>query len=190
MPVSPRPRRTAIDPAQPDVAARTRRPEVYDAAADMPASGPIPRTPRPLRITLGVLFLLLSAWLGLLFLPGHRPLSVAEEAELAQRAGQGEVLRQRETRLGEGVHLGGNVGAGALALAGIGFALSGALYRAAAQVRCRRCQRTVVAWKGAFGLSCPLGEHYARVQWLMVGLTALFWIGVLVVAAFIGLWIL
>ncbi|HTE50720.1 MAG TPA: hypothetical protein VK698_07615 [Kofleriaceae bacterium] len=162
---------------------------MIDLGASIPPPSHIPITPRPLRITLGALFLVLGIGLALLFLPRYRPLSDDEEADLARRAGQGEVLRQREARLTEEVHIGGNVGAAALALAGIGFILSGALHRAAAQVRCRRCARHVVAWKGSFGLHCPLGDHYARVQWLIVGLTALFWAGLVAVAGFIALWV-
>jgi hypothetical protein len=149
----------------------------------------IPVTPRPVRIVLGCLFLAVTAWLALLFLPGHRPLSDQEEAELTARLGSDQMRRIRQTRLTEEVHVATSVGTGGLALAGLGLILSGALYRPQVWVRCRRCRRRVIAWRGAFGLHCPHGAHYARVQWLLVGLTALFWVGLLAVAALIGLWL-
>ena len=149
----------------------------------------VPVTPRPIRIVLGCLFLAVTAWLALLFLPGHRPLTETEEAELTARLGIDQVRRIRQTRLTEEVHIATSVGSGGLALAGLGLILSGALYRAQAWIRCRRCRRPVMAWRGAFGLHCPHGTHYARVQWLLVVLTALFWVGVLATAALIGLWL-
>jgi hypothetical protein len=166
-----------------------RRPVVERPTSIPPPVGRMPATPKPVRIVVGALFLVLSAGLALYFLPAHRPLTDSEEAAMAARAGQGEVLRQREARFTEEIHIGGNVGAAALALAGIGLILSGALYRPQAHIRCRRCGRSVIAWKGPFGLHCPLGEHYARVQWVLVGLTALFWSGLVVVAGIIALWL-
>ncbi|HWM86446.1 MAG TPA: hypothetical protein VNO33_11425, partial [Kofleriaceae bacterium] len=149
----------------------------------------IPATPRPVRIVLGSLLFVLAGTLGFWFLPSNRPLTAGDEAEIAARSGPEEVLRVRAARLTEEIHIAGNVGAGAMALAGLGLILAGALYRAQSQVRCRRCARQVIAWKGVFGLHCPLGEHYARVQWLLVGLTALFWLGLVVGAGLIGLWL-
>lgn len=180
-----------VHPVEPQPFHAPTRPLPVDRHASIPPleAASIPATPRPVRIVLGGLFLLVTLWLVLFFLPRHKPLSSAAEAELAARAGQAEVLRQRELRLSEEVHIGGNVGAVALALAGIGLIVSGALYRPQAHVRCRRCLRPVLAWKGPFGLHCPLGEHYARIQWLLVVLTALFWSGLLILAAVILLWL-
>jgi hypothetical protein len=183
----PGPGLVPVTPVQPP----TTRPLPYHRQPSIPpaAAATIPPTPRPVRIVLGSLFLLVTLWLVLFFLPRHKPLSAAAEAELAARAGQAEVLRQRELRLSEEVHVGGNVGAVALALAGIGLILSGALHRPQAHVRCRRCLRPVLAWKGPFGLHCPFGDHYAQVQWILVALTALFWTGLLILAAIIVLWL-
>ena len=90
---------------------------------------------------------------------------------------------------GDELLVGGSMGAAALALAGAGLVLTGAFHRAAAQVRCRRCARPVLAWKGAFGLHCPLAPHYARVNWLLVALTAAFWLGLLVTAIGMLVWL-
>jgi hypothetical protein len=90
---------------------------------------------------------------------------------------------------GDELLVGGSMSAAALALAGIGLVLTGAFHRAAAQVRCRRCARPVLAWKGAFGLHCPLAPHYARVSWFLVAITAAFWLGLVVTLLGMLIWL-
>ncbi len=90
---------------------------------------------------------------------------------------------------GDEMLVGGSMSAAALALAGIGLVLTGAFHRAAAQVRCRRCARPVLAWKGAFGLHCPLAPHYARVSWFLVAITAAFWLGLVVTLIGMLIWL-
>ena len=58
-------------------------------------------------------------------------------------------------------------------------------YGRQAEVRCRVCARPVIAWKGAFGLQCPLGPHHARIAWATVAMVVAFWTAV--VGAGIGL---
>jgi hypothetical protein len=90
---------------------------------------------------------------------------------------------------GDEMLVGGSMSAAALALAGIGLVLTGAFHRAAAQVRCRRCARPVLAWKGAFGLHCPLAPHHARVNWFLVAITAAFWLGLAVTMIGMLIWL-
>ena len=90
---------------------------------------------------------------------------------------------------GDEMLVGGSMSAAVLALAGIGLVLTGAFHRAAAQVRCRRCARPVLAWKGAFGLHCPLAPHHARVNWFLVAITAAFWLGLVVTLIGMLIWL-
>jgi len=122
-----------------------------------PAAGPvrIPITPSPARIAIGVVLASISLWLALWFLPEYRD------------------------RISEEVRTGIGIAAGGMGLAAFALILTGALYRAQAEVRCRICARPVIAWKGAFGLHCPLGPHHARINWLAVVMTAAFWAGLL-----------
>ncbi len=90
---------------------------------------------------------------------------------------------------GDELLVGGSMAAAVLALAGVGLVLTGAFHRAQAQVRCRRCDRPVLAWKGAFGLHCPLAPHYARVNWFLVAITAAFWLGLLVTLVGMLIWL-
>lgn len=52
---------------------------------------------------------------------------------------------------------------------------SGAIGDGPIRVVCRRCQRTVWGWKYPFGVSCPLGDHHAHINWFLVGVVASFW---------------
>jgi len=158
-------------------------------AVVMPAPAPIPITRRPRIMLFGAALVLAALCIALFYLPRHRPLSASAEAALAAGAGQAEVVRQRRARFSEEVYVGGNVGAAALALAGLGFILAGAFHRAEAYVRCRRCLRPVAASRGSFGLHCPLGPHYARVQWIAVALTAFFWAGLLTAGIVLAVWL-
>lgn len=115
----------------------------------------IPITPSPARIAIGVVLASIALWLALWFLPSY-----------------GERISQ-EVRTGVGIAAGG------LGLAAFALILTGALYRAQAEVRCRVCARPVIAWKGAFGLHCPLGPHHARISWFTVGMTVAFWAALL-----------
>jgi len=132
-----------------------RRPPI---SGRFPAAGPvrIPITPSPARIAIGVVLAAVALWLALWFLPSY-----------------GERISQ-EVRTGIGIAAGG------LGLAAFALILTGALYRAQAEVRCRLCARPVIAWKGAFGLHCPLGPHHARINWFAIGLTVVFWAALLV----------
>lgn len=116
------------------------------------ASG-IPVTPSPARIGFGAMLTLIALLMAVWLLP----------------------------RLGDDVTGAGRVVAALVGLVGIVFILVGLKHRAHAEVVCRVCRRPVVAWKGAFGLHCPLGPHQARIDWPMVILTAGFWAGALVV---------
>ena len=122
-----------------------------------PAAGPvrIPITPSPARIVIGVVVASAALWLALWFLPEYRE------------------------RLSDEVRTAIGLGAGCLGLAAFALILTGALYRAQAEVRCRVCARPVIAWKGAFGLHCPLGPHHARIAWATVIMTATFWAALL-----------
>ena len=84
----------------------------------------------------------------------------------------------------------GLVAAGVLALAAAALIVSGALYRPQVEVVCRRCARPVVAWKVAFGAQCPLAPHHARVSWLLVTVTALFWSSFLLGGIGAAIWLL
>lgn len=124
----------------------------------------IPITPSPLRIVVGVALAGFALWLAAWFVP-----HAGSEAE---------------------IHVTGNLIAAALGIAGLGLIVAGVLHRAQAEVRCRRCSRPVIAWKGAFGLHCPLGPHYARVNWILVAVTVAFWTGVLSVGIATAVWLL
>jgi hypothetical protein len=131
------------------------------------AVGPvrIPITPSPARIVIGTVLAAVALWLALWFFPQYRD------------------------RLSEEVRMAIGIGAGCFGLAAFGLILSGALYRAQAEVHCRRCGRPVIAWKGAFGLHCPLGPHHARINWIMVVVTASFWATLLVVGIGLVAWL-
>lgn len=58
---------------------------------------------------------------------------------------------------------------------------SGAMGDGPIRVVCRRCQRTVWGWKLPFGVSCPMAEHHAHVNWFLVGVVASFWTAFVVV---------
>ena len=124
----------------------------------------IPITPSPLRIVLGAVLACVGLWLAAWFVP-----HAGSEAE---------------------VHVAGNLIAAALGIGGLGLIVAGALHRAQAEVLCRSCSRPVIAWKGAFGLHCPLGPHYARVNWLLVVVTVVFWTGFASVAIATAVWLL
>lgn len=113
----------------------------------------IPVTPSPARIAIGVMLTAIALVMAVSVLP----------------------------RLGDDVTGAGRVVAAAVGVAGIVFIIFGLRHRAHAEVVCRVCRRPVVAWKGAFGLHCPLGPHQARIDWPMVVLTVGFWTGALVV---------
>jgi hypothetical protein len=127
-----------------------RRPPI---SGRFPVAGPvrIPITPSPSRIAIGVVLASIALWLALWFLPEYRD------------------------RISQEVRTGIGIAAGGIGLAAFALILTGALYRAQAEVRCRVCARPVIAWKGAFGLHCPLGPHHARINWLVVVMTAAFW---------------
>ncbi len=122
-----------------------------------PAAGPvrIPITPSPARIAIGVVLASVALWLALWFLPEY------------------------QDRISEDIRTGVGIAAGGIGLAAFALILTGALYRAQAEVRCRYCARPVIAWKGAFGLHCPLGPHHARINWPAVVMTAVFWAALL-----------
>lgn len=122
-----------------------------------PAAGPvrIPVTPSPARIVIGVVVASVALWLALWFIPSYRD------------------------RLSDDVRTAIGLAAGGLGLAAFALLLTGILYRAQAEVRCRVCARPVIAWKGAFGLHCPLGPHHARIAWATVVMTAIFWAALL-----------
>jgi hypothetical protein len=113
----------------------------------------IPVTPSPVRIGFGVMLAIVALIMAVSVLP----------------------------RLGDDVTVAGRVIAAVVGAVGILFIVLGMRHRAHAEVMCRRCRRPVIAWKGAFGLHCPLGPHLARVDWPVVVLTAGFWTGALVV---------
>jgi len=131
------------------------------------AAGPvrIPITPSPARIVIGVVVASVALWLALWFLPEYR----------------GRLSEEVRTAIG--------IAAGGLGLAAFALILTGALYRAQAEVRCRICARPVIAWKGAFGLHCPLGPHHARIAWVMVILTAAFWTSLIVSGIGLLVWL-
>jgi len=131
------------------------------------AAGPvrIPLTPSPARIAVGVVLASVALWLALWFLPEYR------------------------ARLSDEVRTAIGIAAGGLGLAAFTLILTGALYRAQAEVRCRICARPVIAWKSAFGLHCPLGPHHARIAWGMVVVTAAFWATVVVGGIGILVWL-
>ena len=116
----------------------------------------IPITPSPARIVFGVVIASVAIWLAVWFLPEYR------------------------ARLSGDVRTAIGFAAGGLGLIAFGLLLTGALYRAQAEVRCRVCARPVIAWKGAFGLHCPLGPHHARIAWATVAMTVAFWTAILV----------
>jgi hypothetical protein len=127
-----------------------------------PAALGIPVARRPARIALGAIAIAAAA-LGALWL------AAGERAD--------ELL------------VGGSLTFVALGLAGLALVHHGARHRAQAHAQCRRCDRPVVAWKGAFGLHCPHAPHYARVHWFLVAMTALFWVGLAASGAVLGLWL-
>ncbi|HKE13277.1 MAG TPA: zinc ribbon domain-containing protein [Kofleriaceae bacterium] len=156
------PRRTPVHPHQ----AQPEPPPFPGPAgfAAPDARGGIRLALRPMRIAAAALFFGLAVLLAVWFSPGDR--SMSDAAQVAS-----------------------SMAVAALALAGVGLVVSGLLGRGVTQVRCRRCAQTVDPWKGVFGLHCPLGPHYARVHWFMVGLTAAFWLGLLMTAAVVLLWL-
>ncbi|MEM9493535.1 MAG: hypothetical protein AAGC55_30580 [Myxococcota bacterium] len=105
-----------------------------------------------------------GAWALLFYLPAHAPLSSTIDSS---------------TRLSDELYYAGTVTAAFMILSGIILAVSGALYRAQAEVLCRNCHRQVIGWKSTFGLQCPLDKHYARINWFMLILTIAFWTAVL-----------
>lgn len=117
----------------------------------------IPISPRPIRIVIGLILIAAGLWAALGYLPGNEPL----------KEGGG---------LSEELYYAGYVASVALVVFGLMLALASAIYRAQREVLCRICNRQVVGWKTSFGLLCPLQKHYARVSWLAVMVTGVFWI--------------
>ncbi len=167
-PAAPDRRTMVMSPAQPQVLGPPGPPIPYAWAPPTPPSAPIPpmippgggmapaipMTPSPGRIGIGVMLAVVALIMAVWLVP----------------------------RLGDDVTAAGRVIAALVGVVGIVFIVFGLRHRAHAEVVCRQCRRPVIAWKGAFGLHCPLGPHQARIDWPMVVLTVGFWSGALVVA--------
>jgi hypothetical protein len=119
----------------------------------------IPMQPRPARIVFGLILMAVGLWLGLAYLPG------------------------REGTLDDALYIAGIGGSITLVVFGLFASLSGALYRAQVETICRKCDVQVIGWKRAFGLHCPMGGHYAKLNWLLVIFTAVFWVSTLAIGA-------
>lgn len=117
----------------------------------------IPLSPRPARIVFGLILLAFGLWSAFGYLPG------------------------REGEIDDALYIAGIGGSITLIVFGVFAALAGALYRAQVETICRKCDVQVIGWKRAFGLHCPMGGHYAKLNWLMVIVTAIFWVATLVI---------
>lgn len=119
----------------------------------------IPIQPRPARIILGLVMIALGLWAILAYLPG------------------------REGDIDDALYIAGVGGSITLIVFGAFATLAGALYRAQVETICRKCDVQVIGWKRAFGLHCPMGGHYAKLNWFTVILTAVFWTSTLAIGA-------
>ena len=138
-------------------------PRPYGAVSGPPVPGApleVPVTPSRSRIAVGAVVLLVALWV----------------AVFSGRSLPAEI------------HAVGFYAAGALAIAAVILIVTGALHRAQAEARCRRCARRVVGWKVAFGLQCPLGPHHARINYALVAITGLFWAGAIVAGILALVW--
>jgi hypothetical protein len=171
----------AVAPAQPGPAAVRRTAPIPAVATEAPAeraAGPgrghgqalpgmptfIPITPRPRLIVLGALFIIIGMWALLSFLPANKP--QPEDPRVRPPVGQ----------LSHESYYAGNVIAFALILIGGTVAITAALHRAQTEVLCRTCHAQVIGWKDSFGLICPLDQHYARIDWVVLIATIGFWV--------------
>ena len=119
----------------------------------------IPMQPRPARIVFGVVLIAVGLWSALGVLPG------------------------REGTLDDALYIAGIGGSIALVVFGLFATLAGAFYRAQVETICRKCDVQVIGWKRPFGLHCPMGGHYARLNWFLVVVTTVFWLAVLVIGS-------
>ena len=166
-------RTVRLDPAEAAKPSVPPKPALSRAARRLPgAPARIPITPRPAMIVAGVVVLAISLWALFGYLPSMRPPpheQTPQEAALIADT-------TPTSAVGEAVYIAGTLAAIGLLVIGLGLIVAGALYRAQTEVMCRRCNQQVVGWKTSFGLMCPLGKHYARIRWLLVGVTVLFWV--------------
>jgi hypothetical protein len=128
------------------------RPPTADEARSLHKRGKakIAITPRWGRVVIGAAM----AIAGLALLVGYLP-SAGLESEL---------------------RVAGNIAAGALLGFGLLIGALGAVFRAEAETRCRSCERTVFGVRSSFGLRCPACHAYARINWLSVAFTVIFWL--------------
>jgi len=126
-------------------------------------------------VVVGIALATIALALLLGYLPSERPLSDAEVGALAARTGR-TLAEVRGERLSREVYLAGRLGSWAMLGVGLLLAGLGALYRAEVETRCQACGRQVFAVRASFGLRCPACHGYARVNWILVASTALFWL--------------
>jgi hypothetical protein len=105
---------------------------------------------------------------------GKSPAAPPNAATPASGPGDSDALAHEE-------YVAGNVASVAFLVFGLLLVITGAVYRAQHEVLCRHCHQQVIGWKTSFGLLCPMEKHYAKVSWVTVVITAVFWLFTLVV---------
>ena len=119
------------------------------------------RAPSRPRIVSGLLLAGLGAWLLLIFLPGRKPLTEPERVRISRQAGVDEHAWRFPPPLYQATQ-----GAAALYVS-LGFLISvrGLFFRRRVELQCKRCQRVVMAERGALLMRCESGGHSAGVNW-------------------------
>ncbi len=129
------------------------------------------RAPSRPRIVSGLLLAGLGAWLLLIFLPGRKPLTEPERVRISRQAGVDEHAWRFPPPLYQA-----SQGAAALYVS-LGFLISvrGLFFRRRVELSCKRCQRVVMAERGALLMRCESGGHSAGINWgaLMLQLAVL-----------------
>ena len=135
----------------------------------------IPFTPRWGRVVIGLALATIALSLLFGYLPDQSPLTDAQVASLAADSGA-DAAAIRAARLSRESYLAGRIGAWAMLGVGLLLAGLGGFHRTEVPTQCLSCGRQVFALRAAFGLRCPACNAYARVNWFLVGGTALFWL--------------
>lgn len=119
-----------------------------------------PIEPRPVLATLGALGMLAAAWVGIVWLPAHRPRGTAHPlGAFAEFVGLDAIADRRLKPVAYPMAWGIVIGAFLFGLAAL---VAGRTWRNAKVVTCATCGRRVVAPRVFFGYRCPDDVHPHR----------------------------
>jgi hypothetical protein len=135
-------------------------------------AGQIRRRPRKIGIALGLLLLGATAWIGVSYLPSHKPLSARALADLAKQAGADASL----WRFGPLAYMYAKYATLGLVLIGVIVMFRGILFVPRRKLFCRMCNAPVAADVKSFSYECVNGPHRVRRRYMpMFLLFCAFW---------------